>query len=157
MSPGKELDDITLNDESKSLNLDNKSESGKKESNILFREKLKCQELRHQLKIERMRSEMLELRLAVKQNDSNGKETTSVQQAESQNLKLKPIAWPVAYDHKDRTIWNTIHGLLQYIFQREVIQRKFLEPSDFFMNLFSHAVTGVAKGMITGKFQEILS
>lgn len=88
MSPGKELDDITLNDESKSLNLDNKSESGKKESNILFREKLKCQELRHQLKIERMRSEMLELRLAVKQNDSNGKETTSVQVNTGQNLKF---------------------------------------------------------------------
>lgn len=42
MSSGKKLEDISMNDGLKSPNLDNKSESGEKESNALLREKLKC-------------------------------------------------------------------------------------------------------------------
>lgn len=45
--------------------------------------------LRHQLEIKRIRSEMLELRLAIKQNDSNGKETTSAQVNTDQNIKFQ--------------------------------------------------------------------
>lgn len=66
--------------------------------------------------------------------------------------KEKPLKWPEAYDHKDRSKWTTTHGILRYICWRNVEERNILEPSDFFMQLYSHAVTGTAKDMITGQF-----
>ncbi|KAI1006569.1 hypothetical protein K3495_g1652 [Podosphaera aphanis] len=45
------------------------------------------------------------------------------------------------------------HGVLSYIYERDVKQDGGLEPSDYFMRLFSHAVTGNAKDMITGQVE----
>lgn len=71
--------------------------------------------------------------------------------------KEKPLKWPEAYDHKDRSKWATTLGILRYIYRRNVEERHILQPSDFFMQLYSHAVTGTAKDMITGQFQHMLA
>lgn len=71
--------------------------------------------------------------------------------------KLKPIKWPEPYTHEDQSQWTTTHGILKYIYKRDVQERKFLHPGDFFMTLFSHAVSGTAKLMITGQFQEMMA
>ena len=71
--------------------------------------------------------------------------------------KEKPLKWPEAYYHKDRSKWATTHGILRYIYRRNVEERHILQPSDFFMQLYSHAVTGTAKDMITGQFQHMLA
>ncbi|KAI0995842.1 hypothetical protein K3495_g12338 [Podosphaera aphanis] len=68
-----------------------------------------------------------------------------------------PIKWPQPYDHKDRSEWITTYGILQYIYKRDLLERKIFEPSDFFMDLYSQAVTGTAKSMITGPFQSMLN
>ncbi|KAI0997449.1 hypothetical protein K3495_g10736 [Podosphaera aphanis] len=71
--------------------------------------------------------------------------------------KVVPIKWPQPYDHKDRSEWTTTRGILQYIYKCDVLERKFFEQSDFFMDLYSQAVTGTAKSMITGAFQSVLN
>ena len=71
--------------------------------------------------------------------------------------KEKPPMWPEAYDHEDRSKWTTTHEILRYIYQRNVEERCILQHSDFFMQLYSHAVTGTAKDMIIGQFQDMLA
>lgn len=71
--------------------------------------------------------------------------------------KEETLRWPEAYDHKDRTKWATTHGILRYMYRRDVEERNILELSDFFVQLYSHAVTGTAKDMITGQFQDVLA
>ncbi|KAI0994533.1 hypothetical protein K3495_g13648, partial [Podosphaera aphanis] len=75
----------------------------------------------------------------------------------SQASKVKPLKWPPVYDHSNSNEWITTHGILLYIYQRDVVDRKIMEPSDFFMELFSQAVTGAAKAMITGPFQTMMN
>ncbi|KAI0992181.1 hypothetical protein K3495_g16005, partial [Podosphaera aphanis] len=70
--------------------------------------------------------------------------------------KRKPLKWPEAYTHEDASKWPATHGVLSYIYERDVKQDGFLEPSDFFMRLFSHAVTGIAKDMITGQVEVMM-
>lgn len=71
-------------------------------------------------------------------------------------MKLKPIKWLEACNHEDLTEWSMTHGVLHCIYWRDVEQRKFLEPSDFLMNLFSHAVTGTTEDMTRARFQEMM-
>lgn len=70
--------------------------------------------------------------------------------------KIVPIKWPPAYDHKNPSEWKTTYGILSYIYQRDVLERKIYQPADFFMDLYSQAVTGAAKIMITGAFQSMM-
>lgn len=71
--------------------------------------------------------------------------------------KVKELKWPAAYDHSNPNEWRTTHGLLLYIYNRDVVEKGILQPSDFFMQLFSHAVTGIAKEMILGQFEEMMN
>ena len=68
-------------------------------------------------------------------------------------IEKEPLKWPEAYDRKDRSKWAITHGILRYIHRRDVEELCILQPSDFTVQLFSHAVTGTAKDMITGQFQ----
>lgn len=128
------------------------------------------QALQHLMQMDHMQSEVAEFKEMIQQITWNHETSQHINpypktppisnpvlDEHNQNLKLEPIKWPEAYDHKDQTEWSTTHGVLQYIYRRGVEQRKFLELSDFFMNLFSHAVTGTAKDMIKGKFQEMMA
>lgn len=71
--------------------------------------------------------------------------------------KQKELKWPAAYDHSNSSQWNTTYGLLRYIYKRDVEEKGVLQPSDFFMQLFSHGVAGAAKEMITGQFEGMLA
>ncbi|KAI0991252.1 hypothetical protein K3495_g16935, partial [Podosphaera aphanis] len=72
----------------------------------------------------------------------------------SPTTKVKPLKWPEPYDHKDQTQWAATHSLLQYIYNRDVVERGLLSPADFFTSLYSQAVTGNAKVMVSGQFQD---
>lgn len=63
---------------------------------------------------------------------------------------------PEPYDHTNTGSWPAIFGVLKYIYEREVVNDKFLQPSDFFMHLYSRAVIGNAKEMITGQVEEMM-
>ncbi|RKF82728.1 hypothetical protein GcC1_011018 [Golovinomyces cichoracearum] len=104
----------------------------------------------HQKEMENMRVNMRDLMLAIKgkfadtvdqkiptASANNGSLISPPQEKEniSENLKLKPIKWPETYNHEDQSQWKTTHGVLNYIFQREVIERKFLTSGDYFMTL----------------------
>lgn len=73
------------------------------------------------------------------------------------SIEEEPLKWPEAYNHKDRTKWAITHGILQYIYRRDVDKQNILQLSDFLIQLFSHAVTGTAIDMITGQFQSMLA
>lgn len=95
-----------------------------------------------------MHSDTLGLRFKMKQNVSSGKGTITLQEdtdqnsrfqhEESQKLKLKFNIWPVVYDHNYRTLWNTTYRIFEYIYiyQRNVVQKRFLKPSEFSKNFF---------------------
>lgn len=92
---------------------------------------------------------------------SKPSENLNVESSASENVvsnknRMEPFKWPEPYDHTDQTKWNATHGLLQYIYKRDVLEGGFLQPSDFFMHLFSHAVTGNAKAIITGQFEDMM-
>lgn len=70
--------------------------------------------------------------------------------------QAKELKWPNPYDHSDPSTWNTTYGLLKHIYRRDVEERKFLQPSDYSMQLFSHAVTGTARDMVTGYFENMM-
>lgn len=70
--------------------------------------------------------------------------------------KLKELKWPAAYDHSNPSEWRTTHSLLKYIYKRDVVEKGLLQPSDFFMQLFSQAVTGTDKELIMGQFEEMV-
>lgn len=70
--------------------------------------------------------------------------------------KRKPLKWPESYAHEDTSKWPATHGVLLYIYERDVRQDGFLEPSDFFMRLFSRTVTGNAKDLITGQVEDMM-
>lgn len=70
---------------------------------------------------------------------------------------MEPFKWPEPYDHTDQATWDATHGILKYIYNRDVVENHFLLPSDFFMKLFSHAVSGTAKSIITGQFQSMMA
>ncbi|KAI0996930.1 hypothetical protein K3495_g11254 [Podosphaera aphanis] len=71
--------------------------------------------------------------------------------------KQEAIKWPAPYDHKNQNEWTTTHGILRYKYQRDFVDRQLYHPSDFFMDLYTQAVTGTAKSMITGAFQSMLN
>ena len=70
--------------------------------------------------------------------------------------KRKPLKWPEEYSHEHPSKWPGTYGVLKYIYQRDVEQDSFLQPSDFFMLLYSRGVTGNAKEMITGQVEEMM-
>lgn len=70
--------------------------------------------------------------------------------------KLKQLKWPPPYDHKDPAEWPTTYGILCHIYQRDVVERNLLQPSDFFMDLYNVAVTGTAKSIVSGPFQSMM-
>ncbi|POS82880.1 hypothetical protein EPUL_003849, partial [Erysiphe pulchra] len=82
--------------------------------------------------------------------------TTYTSEVQSQQ-KIVPVKWPPAYNHQDPSEWTTTYGILCYIYQRDVVERKIYDPADFFMDLYCQAVTGPAKIMITGAFQSMMS
>lgn len=45
--------------------------------------------------------------------------------------RMEPFKWPEPYNHTDPSKWNSTYGLLKYIHQRDVVEHRFLEPSDF--------------------------
>ena len=132
-------------------------------------EDIKCREQARIMEVEQMRNDMKEmislLRGKVPEAEPSQALPTPTpapvpvieNRGTMEGQKLKPIKWPEAYNHEDQSQWTTTHGILLYIYQRDVIERKFLQPGDFFMNLFSHAVSGTAKLMITGQFQEMMA
>lgn len=69
-------------------------------------------------------------------------------------INAKPLKWPEPYDHKDQTQWAATYSLLRYIHRRDVVERRLLSPADFFTTLYSQAVTGNARVMVTGQFQD---
>ncbi|KAI1003822.1 hypothetical protein K3495_g4387 [Podosphaera aphanis] len=84
-------------------------------------------------------------------------DTNSQNKNQPSNLPIKPVKWPEVYTNKNRSDWPTTYGILSYIYQRDVEQRRIMEPSDFFMRLFSRAVSGTAKAMVTGQFQSMMA
>ena len=70
--------------------------------------------------------------------------------------KKKPLKWPEFYSHEDTSKWPTTHGIILCIYKRDVKQEGLLEPSDFFMRLFSRAVTGNAKDLITEHVEDMM-
>ena len=70
--------------------------------------------------------------------------------------KRKPLKWPEKYSHENPSKWPGTIGVLKYIYQDDVEHESFLQPSDFFMLLYSRGVTGNAKEMITGQVEEMM-
>lgn len=135
-------------------------------------EKMEQTEKRNNAEIERMRSDMKEMMglmqgIVINQNQNfmptqdtfkaNPISETHNENIKDNNQKIKPLTWPEAYDHSDQTKWNTTYGLLKYIYKRDVEERGFLLPADFFMQLYSLAVSGTAKEMVTGLFEEMMA
>ncbi|RKF74419.1 hypothetical protein GcM3_089021 [Golovinomyces cichoracearum] len=49
----------------------------------------------------------------------------------NEKCRMEPFRLPEPYDHTDPTKWNSTHGLLNYIYQRDVVEKIFFQPSDF--------------------------
>ncbi|KAI0997402.1 hypothetical protein K3495_g10783 [Podosphaera aphanis] len=104
--------------------------------------------------INTLRAEIREIMFFIKDKSKNEAEAPIATQVNKPELpttsvssfggvkpqKVVPIKWPQPYDHKDRSEWTTTHGILQYIYKRDV-----------------QAVTGTAKSKITGAFQSMLN
>ncbi|KAI1004404.1 hypothetical protein K3495_g3806 [Podosphaera aphanis] len=84
-------------------------------------------------------------------------DTNSQNKNQPSNLPIKPVEWPEVYTNENRSDWPTTDGILCYIYQRDVEQRRIMEPSNFFMRFFSRAVSGTAKAMVTGQFQSMMA
>lgn len=126
---------------------------------------------RREIEMEGMREQMRQMLSLMKpeaQNQRNEQVSSELptmvpSQALNDNEKqqftqiIKPIKWPEVYTHTDQNEWPTTHGILLHIYERDVVQRKIIEPSDFTMRLFNRAVSGTAKSMITGQFQTMMA
>ncbi|RKF84374.1 hypothetical protein GcM1_098001 [Golovinomyces cichoracearum] len=112
---------------------------------LFMQNSMSAQALQHQTQMEHMQAEVRELKELMRQttqtpgNFQPSKDLPKQNlvkimtvEVDRQSLKLKPIKWPEAYDHKDQTQWSTTCGVLHYIYERDVVQRNFLEPLDFF-------------------------
>ncbi|KAI0990928.1 hypothetical protein K3495_g17259, partial [Podosphaera aphanis] len=140
-------------------------------SSIIKRmEEQEIRENNYRMEMEKMRDDMRDILSMMKDQNRNRNEGHPQIQTESipvqeickneaprSNLPVKPVKWPEAYTNENRSEWPTTYGILCYIYQRDVEQRRILEPSDFFMRLFSRAVSGTAKAMITGQFQSMMA
>lgn len=121
--------------------------------------------------IANLRAEMAELISFIREKSQNDRNVPNFPPPATSNLpfiptyasesqpqqKIVPVKWPPAYDHKDSSEWTTTYGILCYIYQRDVVERKIYQPADFSMVLYCQAVTGPAKIMITGAFQSMMS
>lgn len=146
----------------------NQSNMGSESSNIYrdikgwldeIRERDRTREVEHKAELDELRQEIRKLSTqeVPQQRLQDLGPTPVAESSQGTMTKFKPLKWPEAYDHKDPSQWTTTHSILCYIYQRDVVEKRLLEPSDFFMNLFSHSVTGAAKNMVTGQFQEMIA
>ncbi|POS82923.1 hypothetical protein EPUL_004256 [Erysiphe pulchra] len=102
--------------------------------------------------IDNLRAEMTELITFIRDKSQNERSDSNFHPTATSNLTFTKDQAP-----EDTSEWTTTYGILYYIHQRDVVERKIYQPADFFMDLFSQTVTGPAKIMITGAFQSMMS
>lgn len=66
------------------------------------------------------------------------------------------VKWLLTYNHKDPSWRTTTHGILCYIYQRDVVESKIKRSADFLMNLYYQVVPGPARIMIIGALQSMM-
>lgn len=163
---GPDMDNLNIGSDFMAAGVSNQEsipqEGTQTDMQIMF-EEMRRRDTEHRREMNILQSQMSQM-MSVMQKRSQSDEQVPLEPRPGRQSELreplnkdKPLKWPEAYDHKDRSKWATTHGILRYIYRRDVEERHMLEPSDFFMQLYSHAVTGTAQDMITGQFQDMLA